>query len=66
MADYVQHAREIGRVSPGRGSAASSIVNYCLGITSIDPLKFALLFKRFCNPDKKLLPDIDINVDMAT
>ena len=66
VADYVQHAREIGRVSPGRGSAAGSIVNYCLGITSIDPLKFGLLFERFCNPDKRLLPDIDIDVDMAT
>lgn len=66
VADYVQHAREIGRVSPGRGSAAGSVVNYCLGITSIDPLKFGLLFERFCNPDKRLLPDIDIDVDMAT
>ena len=64
VADYVQHAREIGHVSPDRGSAASSIVNYCLDITSIDPLKFGLLFERFCNPDKKLLPDI--NVDIAT
>lgn len=65
VADYVQHAREIGRVGPGRGSAASSIVNYCLGITSIDPLKFGLLFELFCNPDKRLLPDIDIDVYMA-
>lgn len=66
VADYVQHARAIGHVSPGRGSAAGSIVNYCLGITSIDPLKFGLLFERFCNPERNLLPDIDIDVDVVT
>lgn len=50
-------------VGPGRGSAAGSVVAYCLGITNIDPLKFGLLFERFLNPDRISLPDIDTDFD---
>jgi DNA polymerase-3 subunit alpha len=50
-------------VGPGRGSAAGSVVAYCLGITNIDPLKYNLLFERFLNPDRVSLPDIDIDFD---
>jgi DNA polymerase-3 subunit alpha len=50
-------------VGPGRGSAAGSVVSYCLGITDIDPLKYDLLFERFLNPDRISLPDIDIDFD---
>ena len=49
--------------SPGRGSAAGSVVAYCLGITKIDPLKYDLLFERFLNPDRVNLPDIDTDFD---
>mgnify|MGYP002508745313 CR=1 FL=1 len=48
-------------IGPGRGSAAGSVVAYCLGITQIDPLKYDLLFERFLNPDRISLPDIDID-----
>jgi len=60
--DFVKYARdnEIA-VGPGRGSAAGSLVSYCLGITDIDPLKYDLLFERFLNPDRKSMPDIDID-----
>ncbi len=60
--DFIRYARENGiMVGPGRGSAAGSIVSYCLGITSIDPLKYNLLFERFLNPERISMPDIDID-----
>ncbi len=61
-ADFVKYAKDNGiPVGPGRGSAAGSIVSYALGITSIDPLKYNLLFERFLNPERISLPDIDID-----
>jgi len=65
--DYIKAAREILGVSvgPGRGSAAGSVVAYCLWITDIDPLKYDLLFERFLNPDRISLPDIDVDFDDA-
>ncbi len=60
--DFINTAREMGvRVGPGRGSAAGSIVAYSLGITSVDPLQYGLLFERFLNPDRVSMPDIDID-----
>jgi len=60
--DFINAARQMGViVGPGRGSAAGSIVSYALGITSIDPLKYDLLFERFLNPDRVSMPDIDID-----
>jgi DNA polymerase-3 subunit alpha len=60
--DLVRFARENGiLVGPGRGSAAGSLVAYCLGITNIDPLRYGLLFERFLNPERVSLPDIDID-----
>ena len=50
-------------VGPGRGSAAGSVVAYCIGITNIDPIKYNLLFERFLNPDRKSMPDIDTDFD---
>lgn len=50
-------------VGPGRGSAAGSVVAYCIGITNIDPIKYDLLFERFLNPDRKSMPDIDTDFD---
>ena len=50
-------------VGPGRGSAAGSVVAYCLWITNIDPIKYNLLFERFLNPDRVSMPDIDIDFD---
>ncbi|MDR2472489.1 MAG: DNA polymerase III subunit alpha [Tannerella sp.] len=62
--DFIAAARDIGvSVGPGRGSAAGSVVAYCLGITDIDPLKYNLLFERFLNPDRISMPDIDIDFD---
>ncbi len=63
--DFINSARnELGVwVGPGRGSAAGSVVAYCLGITKIDPLKYDLLFERFLNPDRVSLPDIDTDFD---
>ena len=63
--DFINAARnELGvMVGPGRGSAAGSVVAYCLGITKIDPLKYDLLFERFLNPDRVNLPDIDTDFD---
>ena len=63
--DYIRVAREeLGvSVGPGRGSAAGSVVAYCLKITDIDPLKYDLLFERFLNPDSISLPDIDVDFD---
>ncbi len=60
--DFIRYARDHGiMVGPGRGSAAGSIVSYALGITSIDPLKYNLLFERFLNPERVSMPDIDID-----
>ena len=62
--DFIRAARRMGvSVGPGRGSAAGSVVAYCLTITDIDPLKYDLLFERFLNPDRISLPDIDIDFD---
>ena len=62
--DYVKYAKKNGiMVGPGRGSAASSLVSYSLGITDIDPLKYDLLFERFLNPNRVTMPDIDIDFD---
>ncbi len=63
--DYIRGAREeLGvSVGPGRGSAAGSVVAYCLRITDLDPLKYDLLFERFLNPDRISLPDIDVDFD---
>ncbi|PLW92671.1 MAG: DNA polymerase III subunit alpha [Marinilabiliales bacterium] len=62
--DFIAKAREMEvLVGPGRGSAAGSIVAFCLGITNIDPIKYKLLFERFLNPDRISLPDIDIDFD---
>ncbi len=62
--DLIRYARENGiRVGPGRGSAAGSIVSYCLRITDIDPLAYGLIFERFLNPGRKQMPDIDMDFD---
>ncbi len=62
--DFIAEARKMDvSVGPGRGSAAGSVVAYCLGITNIDPLLYNLLFERFLNPDRVSLPDIDIDFD---
>jgi len=60
--DFIRYAREQGiPVGPGRGSAAGSLVAYCLRITDVDPLQFDLIFERFLNPERVSLPDIDID-----
>jgi DNA polymerase-3 subunit alpha len=60
--DFIHYAKKQGIfVGPGRGSAAGSLVSYCLGITDIDPLKYDLLFERFLNPERVSMPDIDID-----
>jgi DNA polymerase III subunit alpha len=62
--DFLKAAREMDvSVGPGRGSAAGSVVAYCLKITDIDPMKYGLLFERFLNPDRISMPDIDIDFD---
>jgi DNA polymerase-3 subunit alpha len=62
--DLIAHARRSGiRVGPGRGSAAGSLVSYCLRITDIDPLEYDLLFERFLNPGRRSMPDIDMDFD---
>lgn len=64
--DFIAAARDMGvLVGPGRGSAAGSVVAYCLGITGINPMKYDLLFERFLNPDRISMPDIDIDFDDA-
>lgn len=63
MIDWTRQAR--GSVGPGRGSAPGSIVNYCLGITDVDPLEYGLLFERFLNPERNQLPDIDIDFNAS-
>jgi DNA polymerase III subunit alpha len=60
--DFIEQARKMNiPVGPGRGSAAGSIVSYCLKITDLDPMKYNLLFERFLNPDRNEMPDIDID-----
>ena len=60
--DFIHFARNNGvMVGPGRGSAAGSLVSYCLEITSVDPIKYALIFERFLNPERISMPDIDID-----
>ena len=60
--DFIHYARENKiMVGPGRGSAAGSVVSYCLRITNIDPIKYALIFERFLNPERVSMPDIDID-----
>ena len=62
--DYVKYAKQNDiLVGPGRGSAAGSLVSYCLGITNVDPLEYNLLFERFLNPERVTLPDIDIDFE---
>ncbi|NLL44228.1 MAG: DNA polymerase III subunit alpha [Mollicutes bacterium] len=62
--DYVKYAKDQGiLVGPGRGSAAGSLVSYCLNITDVDPLKYNLLFERFLNPERITMPDIDIDFE---
>ncbi len=62
--DYINYCRENGiAVGPGRGSAAGSIVSYCMHITNIDPIKYELLFERFLNPERVSMPDIDVDFE---
>ncbi len=60
--DFIRHAKANGiPVGPGRGSAAGSLVGYCMGITDVDPLQYGLLFERFLNPERVSMPDIDVD-----
>ena len=60
--DFIKYAKDHGiAVGPGRGSAAGSIVSYCLEITNIDPIRYQLLFERFLNPERVSMPDIDVD-----
>lgn len=64
VADFIKAGKQLDVfVGPGRGSAAGSVVAYCIGITNIDPIKYGLLFERFLNPDRKSMPDIDTDFD---
>ena len=64
--DFIHYAKEHGiAVGPGRGSAAGSIVSYCLEITDIDPIRYQLLFERFLNPERVSMPDIDVDFEYA-
>ena len=64
VSDFIKVGKERGVfIGPGRGSAAGSVVAYCIGITNIDPIKYNLLFERFLNPDRKTMPDIDTDFD---
>lgn len=64
VGDYVNAGKKMGVfVGPGRGSAAGSVVAYCIGITNVDPIKYELLFERFLNPERNSMPDIDIDFD---
>lgn len=64
VSDFTTEARRLKvSVGPGRGSAAGSVIAYCLGITNVDPIKYGLLFERFLNPDRISMPDIDIDFD---
>jgi DNA polymerase-3 subunit alpha len=60
--DFIRYAKDRGiAVGPGRGSAAGSLVAYCLGITTVDPIRYGLIFERFLNPGRKSMPDMDID-----
>jgi DNA polymerase III subunit alpha len=62
--DFIKAGRDMGvMIGPGRGSAAGSVVAFCISITNIDPIKYNLLFERFLNPDRKSMPDIDTDFD---
>ena len=62
--DFIKYAKDLGiMVGPGRGSAAGSLVSYCLGITTIDPIRYQLLFERFLNPERVSMPDIDVDFE---
>ena len=62
VSDFVRYAKSVGiPVGPGRGSAAGSIVSYCLSITDIEPMKYGLFFERFLNPERVSMPDIDMD-----
>ncbi|MFI5134144.1 MAG: DNA polymerase III subunit alpha, partial [Chitinophagales bacterium] len=64
VSDFIRAGRDQNvYIGPGRGSAAGSVVAYCIGITNIDPIKYNLLFERFLNPDRKSMPDIDTDFD---
>jgi DNA polymerase-3 subunit alpha len=64
VSDFIRAGRDQGVfIGPGRGSAAGSVVAYCIGITNIDPIRYNLLFERFLNPDRKSMPDIDTDFD---
>ena len=64
--DFVHYAKDNGiAVGPGRGSAAGSLVSYCLQITDVDPLRYDLLFERFLNAERVSMPDIDIDFSRA-
>ncbi|UAY54861.1 DNA polymerase III subunit alpha [Arachidicoccus terrestris] len=64
VSDFIKAGRDLGVfIGPGRGSAAGSVVAFCIGITNIDPIKYNLLFERFLNPDRKSMPDIDTDFD---
>lgn len=64
VSDFIRAGKNMGVfVGPGRGSAAGSVVAYCIGITNIDPIKYHLLFERFLNPDRNSMPDIDTDFD---
>ncbi len=64
VSDFIIAGKKLGVfVGPGRGSAAGSVVAYCIGITNIDPIKYNLLFERFLNPERKSMPDIDTDFD---
>ncbi len=62
--DFIKYAKDHGiMVGPGRGSAAGSLVSYCLGITTIDPIRYQLLFERFLNPERVSMPDFDVDFE---
>ena len=62
--DFIRYARSVDiPVGPGRGSGAGSLVAYCVGITSIDPIRYHLLFERFLNPERVSMPDFDVDFD---
>ncbi|MBR0085102.1 MAG: DNA polymerase III subunit alpha [Lachnospiraceae bacterium] len=62
VSDFIKYAKDHGiMVGPGRGSAAGSMVSYCLGITDLDPIRYNLLFERFLNPNRVTMPDIDVD-----
>ena len=64
--DFIRFARSDGvSVGPGRGSAAGSLVAYCLHITDLDPIRYSLLFERFLNPGRKTMPDVDVDFAVA-